>query len=128
MINNSNNKVALKFAIQNLFIMHFFLTILKLFSIFSVVINQVGSPLVDSNDVNTSKTNSKKNIVVIARETSGRKNTVVVEFDIRNKKTEEPKKGINSNVKNEKTRKPNRDAKIGLKVQPKRDAKVDSKI
>lgn len=76
----------------------------------------MGSPLVDLNDVNTNKTSGKENIVVIARETSGGRNIIIVEFDIRNKKAEEPKKGINSTVKNGKTRELNKNVKIGLKV------------
>ena len=128
MINNFDNKKALKLAIQNSFIVHFSLTIFGLFYTLGIVINQADFSSVGSNNVNTSKTNDEENNGAVAERTDNRKNTIAIKFNIKNKRPREPKKCVDSIIKNEGARKLNRNAKVGLEVQPKGDAKIGSKV
>lgn len=78
--------------------------------------NQVSSPSVDPNNINTGKTSAQKNTIAVAEGTSNAKNTIIVESNIRNEKAKEPKRGVNSAIRNKRVEKPNKDAKAGLEV------------
>lgn len=68
------------------------------------------------NNIDASKTSSKKIIVAIIEKTSNRRNTIVVEFNTRKKWANESKRGVNFAVKNEGVEELNKDAKVGLIV------------
>ena len=89
-----------------------------------MITNQASSLSIGLNDMNTSKTSDEKNTSAVTAKTSGGKNAIAMESNIRNNKTRKSKRGVNSTIKNEGLEELNGDAKVGLKVQPKRDAKV----
>lgn len=78
--------------------------------------NQVGSPSVCLNNINSSKTSGEKNVAAIARKTSNRRNIIVVETNIRNERARKSKRDVYFAVKNKKAEKPKRDVKVGLEV------------
>lgn len=92
------------------------MTILRLFFIFSLVINQASSLSISSNNANIGKTSIRKNNIVVAKKTSVERNNIIIEFNIKNKGIKELKKSINLTIKNKKAEKSNKNAKVSLKI------------
>ena len=90
--------------------------------------NQAGSPSISLKNVDTGEISGRKNTGIFIGKTSDAKNTITVEFNIKNEKAGESKKSINFVVRNKMAEEPNVDAKVGLEIQLKGDAKVDYKV
>lgn len=92
MIDDSDNEVAVEWAIQNPVIVHSSPTICGLFFFLGVVINQVSSPSIGPNNVDIGKTSVGENTIAVTGGTGGGGNTIAVKSDIRNEGAEEPKR------------------------------------
>ena len=94
MIPDFDNKATFELANLNLDIVYFSPIILGLSSTLGIMTNQAGSLSVSLNDASISNTSIGENTATAVRETSGRKNLIIIESDSRNKRVGELKEDI----------------------------------